>query len=91
MCTYRVKRATYKTLVDEVQELEAKSEDPGAAVHGKRYSKNLWNIVKKKLNILSFILISKTKGYFSKAIQMKGICEGPSGLLSLWLFSYAYI
>lgn len=39
--TYRVKRATFKTLVDEVQELEAKSEDPGAVVHGKRYCKNL--------------------------------------------------
>lgn len=38
---YRVKRATFKTLVDEVQELEAKSEDPGAVVHGKRYCKNL--------------------------------------------------
>lgn len=39
--TYRVKRATFKTLVDEVQELEAKSEDPGAVVHGKRYCKNM--------------------------------------------------
>lgn len=37
--TFRVKRATFKTLVDEVQELEAKSEDPGAVVHGKRYCK----------------------------------------------------
>lgn len=36
-----MKRATFKTLVDEVQELEAKSEDPGAVVHGKRYCKNL--------------------------------------------------
>lgn len=33
----RVKRAAFKTLVDEVQELEAKSQDPGAVVHGKRY------------------------------------------------------
>ncbi|KFO99330.1 putative phospholipid-transporting ATPase IA, partial [Calypte anna] len=30
-----IKRATFKTLVDEVQELEAKSEDPGEVVHGK--------------------------------------------------------
>lgn len=28
----------FKTLVDEVQELEALSKDPGAVVHGKRYS-----------------------------------------------------
>uniref|UniRef100_A0A7M4ESC8 Phospholipid-transporting ATPase n=1 Tax=Crocodylus porosus TaxID=8502 RepID=A0A7M4ESC8_CROPO len=33
----RIKRAIFKTLVDEVQELEAKSQDPGAVVHGKRY------------------------------------------------------
>lgn len=33
----RIKRAAFKTLVDEVQELEAKSQDPGAVVHGKRY------------------------------------------------------
>uniref|UniRef100_A0A7M4EQT2 Phospholipid-transporting ATPase n=1 Tax=Crocodylus porosus TaxID=8502 RepID=A0A7M4EQT2_CROPO len=35
----RIKRAIFKTLVDEVQELEAKSQDPGAVVHGKRYCK----------------------------------------------------
>lgn len=35
---YRVKRVFFKTLVDEVQELEALSKDPGAVVHGKRYS-----------------------------------------------------
>uniref|UniRef100_A0A670ZU54 Phospholipid-transporting ATPase n=1 Tax=Pseudonaja textilis TaxID=8673 RepID=A0A670ZU54_PSETE len=29
-------RAAFKTLVDEVQELEAKSQDPGAILHGKR-------------------------------------------------------
>lgn len=34
---YRVKRVCFKTLVDEVQELEALSKDPGAVVHGKRY------------------------------------------------------
>lgn len=33
----RVKRVCFKTLVDEVQELEALSKDPGAVVHGKRY------------------------------------------------------
>lgn len=33
----RVKRVCFKTLVDEVQELEAVSKDPGAVVHGKRY------------------------------------------------------
>lgn len=32
----RVKRVCFKTLVDEVQELEALSKDPGAVVHGKR-------------------------------------------------------
>lgn len=31
-----VKRTAFKTLVDEVQELEAKSQDPGAVVLGKR-------------------------------------------------------
>lgn len=36
--TDRVKKACFKTLVDEVQELEALSKDPGAVVHGKRYS-----------------------------------------------------
>uniref|UniRef100_A0A671XSZ4 Phospholipid-transporting ATPase n=1 Tax=Sparus aurata TaxID=8175 RepID=A0A671XSZ4_SPAAU len=35
---HRVKRVCFKTLVDEVQELEALSKDPGAVVHGKRYS-----------------------------------------------------
>lgn len=35
---YRVKKVCFKTLVDEVQELEALSKDPGAVVHGKRYS-----------------------------------------------------
>lgn len=34
---HRVKKACFKTLVDEVQELEALSKDPGAVVHGKRY------------------------------------------------------
>uniref|UniRef100_A0A8C9MXN3 Phospholipid-transporting ATPase n=1 Tax=Serinus canaria TaxID=9135 RepID=A0A8C9MXN3_SERCA len=45
-----VKRATYKTLVDEVQELEAKSEDPGAVVHGKSLTERaqlLKNVFKK--------------------------------------------
>lgn len=31
-----IKRTAFKTLVDEVQELEAKSQDPGAVVLGKR-------------------------------------------------------
>lgn len=31
-----IKKACFKTLVDEVQELEALSKDPGAVVHGKR-------------------------------------------------------
>ncbi|KAM6313433.1 phospholipid-transporting ATPase IA [Aegotheles albertisi] len=47
---YRVKRATFKTLVDEVQELEAKSEDPGAVVHGKSLTERaqlLKNVFKK--------------------------------------------
>lgn len=35
---YRLKKVFFKTLVDEVQELEALSKDPGAVVHGKRYS-----------------------------------------------------
>lgn len=35
---YRVKKVFFKTLVDEVQELEALSKDPGAVVHGKRYA-----------------------------------------------------
>uniref|UniRef100_A0AAY4DG97 Phospholipid-transporting ATPase n=1 Tax=Denticeps clupeoides TaxID=299321 RepID=A0AAY4DG97_9TELE len=34
----RIKKACFKTLVDEVQELEALSKDPGAVVHGKRYN-----------------------------------------------------
>lgn len=37
----RVKRVCFKTLVDEVQELEALSKDPGAVVHGKRYGGKL--------------------------------------------------
>lgn len=32
-----IKRVCFKTLVDEVQELEALSKDPGAVVHGKRW------------------------------------------------------
>ena len=35
--THRMKKVCFKTLVDEVQELEALSKDPGAVVHGKRY------------------------------------------------------
>uniref|UniRef100_A0A8C6ZKS8 Phospholipid-transporting ATPase n=1 Tax=Nothoprocta perdicaria TaxID=30464 RepID=A0A8C6ZKS8_NOTPE len=45
-----VKRTTFKTLVDEVQELEAKSEDPGAVVHGKSLTERaqlLKNVFKK--------------------------------------------
>lgn len=41
---YRVKRVCFKTLVDEVQELEALSKDPGAVVHGKRYSYTLLHL-----------------------------------------------
>lgn len=33
----------FKTLVDEVQELEALSKDPGAVVHGKRYGRRVIN------------------------------------------------
>ncbi|XP_050803362.1 phospholipid-transporting ATPase IA isoform X2 [Gopherus flavomarginatus] len=45
-----IKRATFKTLVDEVQELEAKSQDPGAVVHGKSLTERaqlLKNVFKK--------------------------------------------
>ncbi|XP_071599744.1 phospholipid-transporting ATPase IA isoform X5 [Heliangelus exortis] len=45
-----IKRATFKTLVDEVQELEAKSEDPGEVVHGKSLTERaqlLKNVFKK--------------------------------------------
>uniref|UniRef100_A0A8D0GG41 Phospholipid-transporting ATPase n=1 Tax=Sphenodon punctatus TaxID=8508 RepID=A0A8D0GG41_SPHPU len=45
-----VKRAVFKTLVDEVQELEAKSQDPGAVVHGKSLTERaqlLKNVFKK--------------------------------------------
>lgn len=38
---HRVKRVFFKTLVDEVQELEALSKDPGAVVQGKRYERPL--------------------------------------------------
>lgn len=33
---FSMKKVCFKTLVDEVQELEALSKDPGAVVHGKR-------------------------------------------------------
>uniref|UniRef100_A0A670ZTV6 Phospholipid-transporting ATPase n=1 Tax=Pseudonaja textilis TaxID=8673 RepID=A0A670ZTV6_PSETE len=45
-----VKRAAFKTLVDEVQELEAKSQDPGAILHGKSLTEKaqlLKNVFKK--------------------------------------------
>lgn len=45
-----IKRAAFKTLVDEVQELEAKSQDPGAVVHGKSLTERaqlLKNVFKK--------------------------------------------
>ncbi|XP_064193992.1 phospholipid-transporting ATPase IA-like [Anguilla rostrata] len=45
-----VKRSCFKTLVDEVQELEAKSQDPGAVVHGKSLTERaqlLKNVFKK--------------------------------------------
>ncbi|MEE6462138.1 hypothetical protein FKM82_001508 [Ascaphus truei] len=45
-----VKRTSFKTLVDEVQELEAKSQDPGAVVHGKSLTERaqlLKNVFKK--------------------------------------------
>ncbi|XP_069487840.1 phospholipid-transporting ATPase IA isoform X2 [Ambystoma mexicanum] len=45
-----IKRTTFKTLVDEVQELEAESQDPGAVVHGKSLTERaqlLKNVFKK--------------------------------------------
>uniref|UniRef100_A0A8C9VG64 Phospholipid-transporting ATPase n=1 Tax=Scleropages formosus TaxID=113540 RepID=A0A8C9VG64_SCLFO len=45
-----VKKSCFKTLVDEVQELEAKSQDPGAVVHGKSLTERaqlLKNVFKK--------------------------------------------
>ncbi|XP_074848797.1 phospholipid-transporting ATPase IA isoform X5 [Carettochelys insculpta] len=45
-----IKRAVFKTLVDEVQELEANSQDPGAVVHGKSLTERaqlLKNVFKK--------------------------------------------
>ncbi|XP_026213837.1 phospholipid-transporting ATPase IA isoform X3 [Anabas testudineus] len=49
--TYKVmKKACFKTLVDEVQELEALSKDPGAVVHGKSLTERaqlLKNVFKK--------------------------------------------
>ncbi|KAM4710413.1 phospholipid-transporting ATPase IA [Discoglossus pictus] len=45
-----VKKTSFKTLVDEVQELEAKSQDPGAVVHGKSLTERaqlLKNVFKK--------------------------------------------
>uniref|UniRef100_A0A3B3TB65 Phospholipid-transporting ATPase n=1 Tax=Paramormyrops kingsleyae TaxID=1676925 RepID=A0A3B3TB65_9TELE len=48
---YKVfKKSCFKTLVDEVQELEARSEDPGAVVHGKSLTERaqlLKNVFKK--------------------------------------------
>jgi hypothetical protein len=45
-----VKKVCFKTLVDEVQELEALSKDPGALVHGKRY----WTVSHPFLTFLLF-------------------------------------
>ncbi|KAK1175580.1 phospholipid-transporting ATPase IA isoform X2 [Acipenser oxyrinchus oxyrinchus] len=49
--TYKVvKKRCFKTLVDEVQELEGKSQDPGAVVHGKGLTERaqlLKNVFKK--------------------------------------------
>ncbi|RXM35202.1 Phospholipid-transporting ATPase IB, partial [Acipenser ruthenus] len=49
--TYKVvKKNCFKTLVDEVQELEGKSQDPGAVVHGKGLTERaqlLKNVFKK--------------------------------------------
>lgn len=45
-----IMRTCFKTLVDEVQELEAKSQDPGAVVHGKSLTERaqlLKNVFKK--------------------------------------------
>ncbi|EPY75656.1 hypothetical protein CB1_001596010 [Camelus ferus] len=45
-----IKRTAFKTLVDEVQELEAKSQDPGAVVLGKSLTERaqlLKNVFKK--------------------------------------------
>ncbi|XP_062856750.1 phospholipid-transporting ATPase IA isoform X2 [Trichomycterus rosablanca] len=45
-----IKKACFKTLVDEVQELEALSKDPGAVVHGKSLTERaqlLKNVFKK--------------------------------------------
>lgn len=44
----------FKSLVDEVQELEALSKDPGAVVHGKRYSYTTHNIPLTVLQIFIF-------------------------------------
>lgn len=45
----------FKTLVDEVQELEALSKDPGAVVHGKRYSYKHCNSI--------FVCLSAHRGF----------------------------
>ncbi|XP_078534374.1 phospholipid-transporting ATPase IA isoform X3 [Lissotriton helveticus] len=50
-----VKRTSFKTLVDEVQELEAKSQDPGVVVHGKSLTERaqlLKNVFKKNTSNL---------------------------------------
>lgn len=47
---HSIKRTAFKTLVDEVQELEAKSQDPGAVVLGKSLTERaqlLKNVFKK--------------------------------------------
>ncbi|ELW59612.1 putative phospholipid-transporting ATPase IA [Tupaia chinensis] len=49
-CPPSIKRTAFKTLVDEVQELEAKSQDPGAVVLGKSLTERaqlLKNVFKK--------------------------------------------
>lgn len=59
----RVKRVCFKTLVDEVQELEALSKDPGAVVHGKRYCQE--PLYKPQLVDLYFTLLNEwLKGMF---------------------------
>uniref|UniRef100_A0A8C9TZ99 Phospholipid-transporting ATPase n=1 Tax=Scleropages formosus TaxID=113540 RepID=A0A8C9TZ99_SCLFO len=53
---YKVmKRVCFKTLVDEVQELEAMSQDPGAVVHGKSLTERaqlLKNVFKKNTTVI---------------------------------------
>ncbi|KAJ8382528.1 hypothetical protein SKAU_G00033060 [Synaphobranchus kaupii] len=62
-----IKKVCFKSLLDEVQELEAKSQDPGAVVHGKSLT--------ERAQLLKNVFKKNTTMYRSDSMQ-QGLLHG---------------